>query len=61
LNFEVLRPLPILLFIIGGILGYGGRFIAEKVFNKKSFKAVMTIKTIGVIFVIAGMISIFIK
>lgn len=56
---ELLTPLSIILMVIGGILGYGGKFIAGLIFRKPSDKLVLFIKSIGVVIVLAGMILIF--
>lgn len=56
---ELLTPLSIILMVIGGILGYGGKFIAGLIYEKPSDKFILFIKVIGVAIVLAGMILIF--
>lgn len=58
---EVLTPVSIILLVIGGIIGYGGRSIAGLIYKKPSGKSILLIKVIRVVLVLAGMISIFIR
>jgi hypothetical protein len=59
LHTELLSPLSVALLVLGAILGYGGKFLL-KLFNKKpSDKAVLIVKLIGFVIVLAGMFTIF--
>lgn len=59
LHTELLTPLSVTLLILGAVLGYGGEFILNLLYEKPSDKAVLIIKTAGVVVVLIGMITIF--
>lgn len=59
LHTELLTPLSVVLLIVGGILGYGGKYIINLFYKKPSENAVLIVKFIGVALALAGMITIF--
>lgn len=61
LHTEVFTPLTAGLLIIGGILGYGGRSVLSLIYKKPSERAVLIVKSTGLLLVLTGMVIIFIR
>jgi hypothetical protein len=61
LHFEIIDPVSIVLFLLGGILGYGGGFITKKIFKNPSEKTILLTKVIGLVLVVIGVLVIFRK
>jgi hypothetical protein len=55
---EIFTPLSIILLVVGGVLGYGGKFVLAILNIKPTEKAVIIIKLIGLVMVISGIIII---
>lgn len=61
LHTEIFTPLSAALLIIGGILGYGGKPLLRLIYKKPTETAVLIVKSIGLLLVLAGMVIIFIR
>jgi len=59
-GFELIRLLAILLLVVGGILGYGGKKIVRLFFNDNSERTILIIKFVGLILAACGAVIIFI-
>lgn len=62
LHTEIFTPLSIVLMVIGAILVYGAKLILHKIYKKEpTMKALIILKTVGLILVLIAMYLIFKK
>lgn len=59
LHLELISPLSAVLLIVGGVLGYGSKYILKLLKMDTSEMTVVSLKTVGLVLVIVGVLLIF--